>query len=69
MSEAPRHVTELAERRVKARAVRDYAAADALRQEIEQAGWQVRDSADGYELTVKPPSTSGRRCAPFRSRP
>ncbi|MEU4542118.1 glycosyltransferase family 2 protein [Nonomuraea dietziae] len=55
MSEAPRHVTELAERRVKARAVRDYAAADVLRQEIEQAGWQVRDSADGYELTVKPP--------------
>ncbi|GAA2394606.1 hypothetical protein GCM10010404_59980 [Nonomuraea africana] len=55
MSEAPRHVTELADRRLKARAERDYATADALRQEIEQAGWLVRDSADGYQLTVKPP--------------
>ncbi|MFE3454558.1 hypothetical protein ACFXJ8_37115 [Nonomuraea sp. NPDC059194] len=55
MSDAPRHVVELAERRARARADRDYAAADALRREIEHAGWLVRDSAQGFELRVKPP--------------
>ncbi|MEU7899332.1 hypothetical protein AB0B45_41575 [Nonomuraea sp. NPDC049152] len=54
MSDAPRHVVELAERRAKSRAERDYATADALRREIEHAGWLVRDSGQGFELTVKP---------------
>ncbi|MFD1930868.1 MULTISPECIES: hypothetical protein [Nonomuraea] len=54
MSDAPRHVVELAERRAKARAERDYPVADALRREIERAGWLVRDSQQGFELTVKP---------------
>ncbi|MET9343642.1 MULTISPECIES: hypothetical protein [unclassified Nonomuraea] len=54
MSDAPRHVVELAERRAKARAERQYGAADALRREIEQAGWLVRDTAAGFELREKP---------------
>jgi hypothetical protein len=54
-TEAPRHVTGLAEERAKARAGRDYAAADVLRAQIEDAGWQVRDTDGGFELTPKPP--------------
>ncbi|MFI6816973.1 hypothetical protein ACIBG7_31565 [Nonomuraea sp. NPDC050328] len=54
MSEAPRHVSELAERRAKARAERDYASADALRAEIESAGWVVHDTADGFALSERP---------------
>ncbi|MFC7381666.1 glycosyltransferase family A protein [Sphaerisporangium rhizosphaerae] len=54
MTEPPNHVYGLAEQRAKARAERDFAAADALRQEIEDAGWLVRDEAGGFELTPKP---------------
>ncbi|MFC4530021.1 hypothetical protein [Sphaerisporangium dianthi] len=55
MTEPPNHVHGLAEQRAKARAERDFAAADALRQEIEDAGWLVRDAAGGFELTPRPP--------------
>ncbi|GLW09585.1 hypothetical protein Misp01_47140 [Microtetraspora sp. NBRC 13810] len=54
-TEPPRHVTGLAEQRAKARAERDFAAADVLRAEIEEAGWLVHDTAGGFELTPKPP--------------
>ncbi|MFI6293650.1 hypothetical protein ACIBEJ_18815 [Nonomuraea sp. NPDC050790] len=55
MSEAPHHVIELAEQRVKARAERDYALADELRARMERDGWLVEDTADGYTLREKPP--------------
>ncbi|WP_433250569.1 CysS/YqeB C-terminal domain-containing protein [Streptosporangium sp. CA-135522] len=55
MSEVPPHVTGLAEQRAKARTNRDYAGADALRDEIEAEGWLVRDAGDGFELIPKPP--------------
>lgn len=45
----------LAERRQAARADRDFAEADRLRDEIAAAGWLVTDTADGYALAVKPP--------------
>ena len=48
---APPEVVELAERRRDARAARDFAASDRLRDEIAARGWAVRDTADGYELT------------------
>ncbi|MFI0417361.1 hypothetical protein [Spongiactinospora sp. 9N601] len=55
-TEVPHHVRGLAEQRAKARADRDFAAADVLREQIEQAGWQVRDDGPhGFELTPKPP--------------
>ncbi|MFB9253255.1 hypothetical protein ACFFWE_33910 [Sphaerisporangium melleum] len=57
MTEPPNHVTGLAERRAKAREARDYAAADKLRQEIEDEGWLIRDVAEGFALTVRPPFT------------
>ena len=54
MPEAPHHVAALAERRARARADRDFAAADRLRDEISDQGWLVIDSADSYVLAPKP---------------
>ena len=48
--EAPQAIVALAEKRVRARAARDFEAADRLRAEIEAAGWDVRDEADGFRL-------------------
>jgi cysteinyl-tRNA synthetase len=41
---------ELLERRQRARADRDFALADQLRDELRQLGWEVRDGPDGPEL-------------------
>jgi cysteinyl-tRNA synthetase len=46
----PRAVVALAEQRQAARAARDFAQADRLRDEIAAAGWTVRDGAGGPEL-------------------
>jgi cysteinyl-tRNA synthetase len=48
--EAPSEIAALAEERVTARAARDFEAADRLRAEIEAAGWDVRDEAEGFRL-------------------
>jgi cysteinyl-tRNA synthetase len=50
---APAEVVELAERRRAARAARDFEEADRLRAEIEAAGWEARDVADGFQLVPK----------------
>jgi len=50
---APPAVVELADRRQQARADRDFEQADRLREEIEAAGWEARDVADGYRLVPK----------------
>jgi cysteinyl-tRNA synthetase len=47
---APPDVVELAARRSRARAERDFEAADRLRDELAAVGWQMRDRADGYDL-------------------
>jgi cysteinyl-tRNA synthetase len=49
-AQAPTDVEELAARRELARAERDFAAADRLREEIAALGWEVRDGAAGFEL-------------------
>ncbi|MHB8242639.1 MAG: cysteine--tRNA ligase [Solirubrobacteraceae bacterium] len=49
-AQAPPHVRELAEQRDRARGLRDFAAADRLRDEIAALGWEVRDGAGGFEL-------------------
>jgi hypothetical protein len=54
VTEPPRDVTALAELRARARADRDFAAADTLRAEIADQGWLVVDSANGYVLEAKP---------------
>jgi cysteinyl-tRNA synthetase len=48
--EAPTEVVALAEQRQEARTSRDFDKADRLRGELEAAGWEVRDEADGYRL-------------------
>src|ERR1700722_56812 len=48
--QAPASVRELAIERERARAERDFAAADRLRDEIAAAGWEVRDATAGFEL-------------------
>jgi GT2 family glycosyltransferase len=45
----------LLEQRQAARERRDFATADALRDELRQAGWLVRDTPDGPELDPAPP--------------
>jgi cysteinyl-tRNA synthetase len=52
-AEAPAAVVELARRRQQARARRDFDEADRLRREIEAAGWESRDVADGFQLVPK----------------
>jgi cysteinyl-tRNA synthetase len=51
--DAPVNVRELAERRQQARAARDFSEADRLRLEIEAAGWEARDVADGFQLVPR----------------
>jgi cysteinyl-tRNA synthetase len=51
--DAPPEVVELAERRKQARAARDFDEADRLRAEIEAAGWEARDVADGFQLVPR----------------
>ncbi|MFL6020450.1 MAG: cysteine--tRNA ligase [Gaiellaceae bacterium] len=51
--DAPPDVVQLAERRRQARAARDFDEADRLREEIEAAGWEARDGADGFQLVPK----------------
>jgi cysteinyl-tRNA synthetase len=52
-ADAPPEIVELAERRRQARTVRDFDEADRLRAEIEAAGWEARDVADGFQLVPK----------------
>jgi cysteinyl-tRNA synthetase len=50
MPTPPAEVARKAANRERARAERDFAAADRLRAEIEDLGWEVRDVAGGFEL-------------------
>jgi cysteinyl-tRNA synthetase len=49
----PDGAADLLERRAAARATRDYAASDALRDELAGLGVEVRDTPDGQETTVR----------------
>ncbi len=51
--EAPSEIVELARQRQEARAARDFDEADRLRAEIEAAGWEARDAADGFQLVPR----------------
>ncbi len=51
----PAPVRALAEERAQARAARDFAESDRLRDLIADAGWVVRDGPDGYALSPRPP--------------
>jgi cysteinyl-tRNA synthetase len=48
----PEGAAEILERRAAARAARDFAASDALRDDLAALGVEVRDTPDGQETTV-----------------
>jgi cysteinyl-tRNA synthetase len=50
IAEAPAGIKALAEKRWAAKQAKDFAAADALRQQIAAAGWNMKDAKDGYTL-------------------
>ena len=52
-AEIPEEIKMLAERRWQAKANKNWAEADALRNEIDKAGYLVKDGKDGYEIIVK----------------
>jgi cysteinyl-tRNA synthetase len=51
--EAPPEVVDLAERRARARAERDFETSDRLRDELAAQGWQMRDEPGGGYLLVR----------------
>ena len=46
----PMEVLEMAEKRCAARAAKDWATADAMRDQLKELGWVVEDSADGFNV-------------------
>jgi len=52
---APEEVLELARSRLAARAAKDWALADQLRNKIAELGFEVLDVADGFEFKLKSP--------------
>ncbi|HEY6961738.1 MAG TPA: cysteine--tRNA ligase [Gaiellaceae bacterium] len=50
---APPEVAALAERRAQARAAKDFATSDSLRDELAAAGWTMRDEPDGGYTLVR----------------
>ena len=50
---APAEIVELANQRATAKSNKDWAAADALRAQIDGAGWTVLDTKDGFKLIKK----------------
>ena len=66
---APADVVALADERARARADRDWARSDELRDAIAALGWLIRDGADGYSLAPKPPYEVSRDAAQLQSLP
>ena len=50
---APDEIVELAKQRANAKQNKDWATADALRNQIDAAGWTILDSKDGYKIVKK----------------
>jgi len=49
----PAEIKELAEQRIKARQEKNWLEADKLRNELDQLGWVIEDTGDGYSLKKK----------------
>ncbi|HUF62161.1 MAG TPA: cysteine--tRNA ligase [Verrucomicrobiales bacterium] len=50
LKEAPAEIRDLADRRWAARQARDWVSADAMREELAQQGWTMKDGRESYEL-------------------
>ena len=50
-ADIPANIADLAERRWQAKQNKDWAASDALRDELTALGWTIKDTPDGYEVT------------------
>ena len=48
--EVPAEVTELVEKRAAAKKAKDWATADAIRAQLTELGWAVKDTAQGPQL-------------------
>lgn len=48
--DVPAEILEKAQQRWEAKQAKDWAAADALRDEVTAAGWQIKDAKDGFEV-------------------
>jgi cysteinyl-tRNA synthetase len=48
--EPPAEVIELVEQRERARAAREFGQADALRKQVRELGWEVRDGPEGPDV-------------------
>jgi cysteinyl-tRNA synthetase len=59
--QAPEELQRLAAERDEARAARDFERADRIRDELAEAGWQIRDTPDGARLVRAPPRERGSR--------
>ncbi|HEY6144720.1 MAG TPA: DALR domain-containing protein, partial [Solirubrobacterales bacterium] len=53
-AEGDERASKLMEEREQARAGKDFARADEIRDELAEMGWEVRDSADGPSLVPRP---------------
>ncbi|QQS43533.1 cysteine--tRNA ligase [Candidatus Roizmanbacteria bacterium] len=51
--EIPDEIRKLADERLKAREEKDFQKSDDLRTQIEEAGYQIEDSAEGYQIKKK----------------
>jgi len=51
--EVPADIQDLAERRWQAKQAKEWAASDALRDELLEKGWEVKDDKEGYKLCPK----------------
>jgi hypothetical protein len=60
MRDVPEEIRALAERREVARRARDFAAADAIRERIAEAGWALVDDRDGWRLEETRPDVIRR---------
>ncbi|MDB6080467.1 MAG: cyss: cysteine--trna ligase, partial [Akkermansiaceae bacterium] len=50
-AEVPAEIRALAEERWAVRSAKDWAQADAMRQQLAELGWIMKDGKDGYDLT------------------
>ncbi len=52
-ADAPEEIKNMAQKRLEAKKSRDFATADELRNQIDNAGWTVMDTVDGFKLVKK----------------